>query len=82
MPIWNHTLQLADIFHDDDLTLEQKRDEIVRRIKASPFWDEDDTTLTDVVHLLELTDCVEEFDAVWDEFYDWADAARVWVATF
>ena len=32
-------------------------------------------------HKLQLGD-VDEFDWVWDRFYDWADANRVWVDTF
>lgn len=31
MPRWDHKLHLEDVFHNDDLTFEQRRDEIVRR---------------------------------------------------
>jgi hypothetical protein len=83
MPVWNHTLQLADLFDRDtgDGPFAY-RDEIVRRIKASKFWNEDETELIEIVDELEDTDTPEYFDLVWDAFYDWADANRVWVATF
>lgn len=82
MPVWNHTLQIADIFHDDDMPLKEKRDEIVKRIKDAPFFDESDADLIEVVEELAEVDSIMYFDAVWDAFYDWCDDNRVWVATF
>ena len=79
---WLHKLRLADVFHNDDLTLEQRRDEIVRRIKAAPFYDEEDYDLFYIVDELADTDTAEWMDQVWDAFYDWADINRVWVETF
>lgn len=84
MPInrWDHRLNLADVFHNDDLTFEAKRDEIVHRIKAARFYRDDDWTLWSVVDELADTTDTDDFDNVWDAFYDWADAHRVWVETF
>ena len=82
MPTWKYKLQLADVWRNDDLTFIERRDEVVRRIKDSQFWDEDDTELYDIVDELADTDTPDYFDQVWDAFYDWADAERVWVATF
>jgi hypothetical protein len=81
--IWNHKLQLGDVFHNEALTIEQKRNEIVHRIKVSNFYDEEnDGELWEIVDELSGVQDVDEFDAVWDRFYDWADYARVWVETF
>jgi hypothetical protein len=79
---WLHKLQLADVFHNETYTREQRRDEIVKRIKAAPFYDEDDYDLFYIVDELADTDTAEWMDQVWDAFYDWADEHRVWVATF
>lgn len=79
---WKHKLQLGDIFHNEDMPFEQRRDEIVRRIKASPWWDEDDYRLHAAVDLISESDSVGEFDGYWDEFYDWADDESVWIETF
>jgi hypothetical protein len=80
MPAWAHTLDIKDIFHDDAKEFEEKRDEIVRRIRAAAFYDEEEIGYL-VTDLAEADD-VEDFDYYWNNFYDWADYARVWVATF
>ena len=80
---WRHTLELGDVFHNDDLTFEQKRAEIVRRIKEAPFYDPTDWDLDDVVTSLEENEDADEFDLTWDRFYDWCDSGkRVWVQTW
>lgn len=83
MPVnrWNHRLHLGDIFHDETRTFEQRRDEIVRRIKAAPFYDEDDLTLWSLVDELADTLDGDDFDDAWGLFYDWCDGERVWVET-
>jgi hypothetical protein len=78
---WLHTLTLTDVFHNDDLTLEEKRDAIVRRIKAAPWYSEDDDDLYWLVDELADVDTDSYFDAVFNAFYDWADDHRVWVET-
>lgn len=82
MPRWDHTLKLKDIFHNDELPFEKKRDEIVRRIKSSKFYDKDNYDLWNVVDDLSRAKNVAEFDQDWDAFYDYADSARIWVETF
>lgn len=83
MPInrWNHTLALGDVFRNEDMPFEARRDEIVRRIKAARWYDEDDSTLWHVVDELADTTDPDDFDEPWDEFYDWCDANRVWIDT-
>lgn len=81
MGVWNDTLPLADVWHNDDMTWEQKRDTAAERIKCLPHWGHDDE-LEQLVEEMEDCDTVSWFDQVWDAFYDWADAERVWVETF
>ncbi len=83
MPInrWKHRLNLGDVFHDESRTFEQRRDEIVRRIKAARWYDENDNTLWYIVDQLADTEDPDDFDDPWSDFYDWADAERVWVDT-
>lgn len=79
---WLHKLRLADVFHNEAYTREQRRDEIVRRIRAARFYDEEACELVEIVDELAETDTAEYMDQVWDAFYDWADDHRVWVETF
>lgn len=82
MAKWFHTLDLYDIFHDDEKTFIERRDEIVRRIKAQSWYTtSDDMDLLDPVAGLEDSEDEEEFNDYWDELYNWADDARVWLNT-
>jgi len=88
-PAWEHTLRIQDVFHADELTLAERRDEIVRRIRRGKFWDAEDDELVGIVDELAELDlhdndgqAEDEFNAVWDLFYDWADAHHVWVKIF
>jgi hypothetical protein len=79
---WKHKLLLADVWNDDDLSLIEKRDVIVARIKKLPMYDDtgdDDSDLWWIVDELSDVTNEEDFDVVWDGFYDWADTERVWV---
>lgn len=81
--VWNHRLDLRDVFHDESRSFEEKRDEIVRRIRAASWFRTSDRSLflDDIVD--ELADAQDggEWDGPWDEFYDYADRERIWVAT-
>jgi hypothetical protein len=83
-PSWEHRVNLADVFHNDDLTFIEKRDVIVARIRASAWFksygEYDD--LPQFVEELADTEDVDAFDGVWDCIYDITDADRVWIATF
>jgi hypothetical protein len=83
MPVnrWNHRLHLGDIFHNDDLTFEAKRDEIVRRIKAARWYREGGYTIESIVEELAAAEDAAAFDDAWGLFYDWCDGERVWVET-
>lgn len=80
----NITVKLKDVWSDDGLPFEEKRDKIVERIKASgwrditPYPD----LFDDLVHDLGETVDTGEFDYLFVEFYDLADSDRVWIETF
>jgi hypothetical protein len=77
---WTLTIRLGDVWKDPERDFEQRRDEIVRRIKDSR-WFRADTTgeLADVVDDLASAPEPWRFDIAWNHLYDLADDARVWV---
>lgn len=79
-PIWAHRINLADVFRNDELSFEQRRDALVRRIRKSP-WAKDNYSLGEMLDELADGTTVEDFDYVWDAIYDEADRDRVWIAT-
>jgi hypothetical protein len=83
-PVWDRKISLAGIFHNPDLTFEQRRGAIVEVLRASTWlkeYDEGDD-LPQFVDELAGTEDVDQFDAVFDAIYDVADADRVWIGTF
>lgn len=75
---WRYKLQLADVWNDEDLSFTERRDAIVARIKGFPLYNEEDEIWW-IVDELSDAQSEDDFDAVWDAFYDWADTERVWV---
>jgi hypothetical protein len=83
MARWLHTLDVSDIWRDfDSLGFAKARDEIVKRVKATDFYDEEDIVITDIVEDLAAAEDLHSFDFEWNSFYAFADANRVWVKTF
>ena len=90
MPNWKYTLKLKDIWKNEEMPLAEKRVEIVKRIKTMPYWKGEDTDepLYEIMDGLETDfppddpNNVDDFNYWWNEFYDWADAERVWVEIF
>jgi hypothetical protein len=84
LPLWERTVNLREVFHNEEMTFEQRRDAIVRILRASPWLagrGEFDA-LVEIVDLLADACDAEEFDGWWSELYDHADYDRVWIATF
>lgn len=81
--VWDRKLDVSDVFHNDALTFEQRRDSIVRKIRNSGWLDGRDMfdDLVLAVEGLENADDVDEFDGWWDEVYDHADYDRAWIST-
>jgi hypothetical protein len=89
MTNWRYTLKLKDVFHDDERTFEERRDEVVKRIKAAPFYSKDWEFaandfwwIEDIVERIEESTNGDEFDVPWMDFYDLMDIECVWVETF
>ncbi|TDP29838.1 hypothetical protein [Nocardia ignorata] len=85
-PIWAEKVDLRDVFRNPDMTFIECRDAIVARLKRSRWFVEADPLECDgvhdiiAVHLAHAED-TDEWDGWWDELYDLADYARVWIGT-
>lgn len=78
MPNWNRTLDLSDVFRAD-ISFPEKRDIMVRRIRAlAP----ESPTVQRLADQLATAQDGDEWDGPWDAFYDWADVNRVWIQTW
>lgn len=83
MPQWNEIIYVSDVFHNESMTYEDKRDTIVGRVKKSNWYQKrPGTFLEDIAEGLATAEDTEDFDYWWDQLYDWADYDRVWIATF
>lgn len=80
---WSYKVKVGDLFHNDDLTIEQKAQAIAERLRKGRWMDADCFGELDGL-LDELSDVTgaATFDAVWDAIYDWADIHRLWIDTF
>lgn len=80
-PVWAHKIDVSLYFHNDELSLEQKRDAIVTHIKASRWFKtaDEDSELHSFVDELSDVDDVDWFNGMWDALYDLADYDRVWI---
>jgi hypothetical protein len=83
MAEWLKKIPLGDVFHNEEMTFEQRRDETVRRLRSSGWltMTADDFDLSDMFDELGETRDGNEFDEVWDRIYDQADYDRVWIGT-
>lgn len=82
-PLWDETVDLSDVFHNDDMTFLQIRDEVVRRLMLSNWYRsaEDCSKLRDIVGGLAEVGDEADFDSLWSDLYDLADYDRVWICT-
>ncbi len=82
--VWHVTIKLGDFFRSDDLTVEEKAKEIVKRIRDSRWRDISGSQLLldDLLEELGSVADAAEFDYVWNEIYDLADIDRVWIETW
>lgn len=83
MKKWKHKLNLADVFHNEDLAFEEIRDIVVSRIKASSFYREakESMDFEGIVDELGEAETVDQFDFIWDAVYDYADDYDCWIIT-
>lgn len=80
---WFLTIDLADLWQDEDLPFEEKRDAICNRIRSSnwakltPYPGH----LNELVNAVGATENTGSFDAAFNELYDLADSDGVWFET-
>ncbi len=82
-PVWAHTIDLSHVFHNEAMSFIERRDAIVRIVRASRWVKAADefSDLTEAVEELSDTADLAEFNLVWDAIYDLADYDRVWIIT-
>lgn len=80
MTQWKSTIHIGDVFHNDDLSLIQKRDAIVSRIKVTN-WYKAKVDVQDEVESLSDVEDEDEFDYIWGNIYNLADRDRIWIET-
>lgn len=80
MATWKQTVKLGDIWNDDSLRFETQRDRIVGRLRT--LKDDTNGDLAEILDELAEADSIEDFDAVWSGFYDYADDQRIWIDIF
>lgn len=83
LPVWDRKLRLADVWRNESMSFEERRDTIVARIRASEWfkeYDEHDELPEAVAELAEAPHA-NDFDDVWGWIYDIADVDRVWIET-
>lgn len=81
---WRERIELGNVFHDDSMEFNQRRDTIIDRIRKSRWFtsSSDESFLTNIVDELANTQSEQEFNYVWNDVYDQADLDRVWIETF
>jgi len=84
MANWQETINLVDVFHNDDMAFEDRRDIIVRRLLDSRWLTNPNRRMgiDFVVTNLGQSEDYTEFNEWWNELYDYADSDLVWIATF
>lgn len=85
-PVWDETIDVSEVYRDESLTFEERRDRIVAILKRSRWYRNADPHRFDGVHEiiddhLPYAETYAEFNGWWDELYDHADYDRVWIRT-
>ena len=91
MAHWNHTIDIAfewEQAEDDVITIKSLIEVIKTRFSALPqhLQNEAAEYLTEFSDLVSITPenedlDREDFDVIWNDLYNWADANRVWIKT-
>ena len=80
LPIWAESIDVADVFHNKDLSFEQIRDFVVERFRKSN-WVQVNERVQELLELLAESEDEDAFNSIFDELYDIADIDRVWIKT-
>ena len=84
---WKYKLNLKEDWQKaerKEITAKELADIIIDKIINSAFSSklDDDFELQDIINELNgmgADDSFDDFDVIWDQFYDWADENKVWV---
>lgn len=86
---WHHHMVLTDIWGesaDDGSDWEEVRDKTVARFKndgwCARYMSSRLHGLGGLIFELEETEDLDDFNEVWNDIYDWADANRLWIQVF
>ncbi len=84
MAHWQYVIRLGDVFRNEGMTFEQRRDAIVDRLCGSDWYqayaDADDPTLWELVNELSYAEDFDEFNDTWSSIYDLADDGhQAWI---
>jgi Zn-dependent M32 family carboxypeptidase len=91
MAKWIMKIDVSDIWqkYEDDNDFEAFKSELLpvlqsKTEKISNVLGEDEAReYEDMVQEIEFSaDDEDEFDYIWQDLYDWADANKVWISTF
>lgn len=77
---WAH-LNLADVFHNSNLTFRERRDAIAHRVQRAPWFDYSDADLLDIAAFLADAADTADFEEAWAMFCDWTVGKDIWVVT-
>ncbi len=82
---WKHKFDLKEDWQRakrKEITAKELADIIINKIVNSTFYSNNDDELQDIINELKgmgADDSFDDFDVIWDQFYDWADENKVWV---
>lgn len=91
---WLYHLKIGDIWEatkDNEISVYRFVELFLKRLKQKSFYkkfiEELDLELEDIISDFEFfveqkNEDKDEFDEIWDRFYDWADGIRLWVDIF
>jgi len=90
MANWVIKLDVADIWnkYQDDEDFDEFKEALIPRLEdkveevVDELGDGVGMEFEDMIEEIKNADDVEEFDYVWQNMYDWADANMVWLGTF
>ena len=84
MAQWFHTLNIKEEWHqakNNEITVQQLSEIIVKKLKKIKIdsFEKDDLIMEFIEFSEDKSLDKDDFDDLWNEFYDWADSNRVWV---
>lgn len=85
MANWKYKLDLKEDWRKADrreIMAKELADIVIRKITNSTFYSRADDELQYIIDEFKgigVNDSFDDFDVVWNEFYDYADFNRIWV---